>query len=333
MGTLNNQEWIDSFSGLGTPQKNALKASLGTQLGGTTFYVDPKIGAAGNDGLSPQTAFANIKTAYDACTSGAGDVIYLISRGTTTAECTSYLAAALDWTKWGISVIGVCAPTRFGQRARVSTAAVNLAYLIDVQGSNNSFYNISFYNGGTTGAGGVIVTGDRNYFENVHFVGGNGMTVPTVNDYSLRLSNAVECTFVNCVVGTDTFDKGNIAGQQLIISGDASTGGTSRVRFEHCEFLAKTSAGTTCGLIKLASTDAMTRTIIFDNCFFHMYRDGAITAEVNVFIGSDPDNGFIIFKDCMAHGFEDWAPATTARVYVASGAVSAEGGGLTIVAD
>jgi hypothetical protein len=334
MAILSNQDFIDSISGLETSNKNALKASLGTQLSGTTFYVDVKTGSSGNDGLSPQTAFDHLKTAYDACTSGAGDVIYLLSRGTTTAETTSYLTAALDWTKWGITVIGICAPTRFGQRARVSTAAVDLAYLIDVQGSNNAFYNISFYNGGTTGIGGVIVQGDRNYFENVHFVGGNGMTTPTVADFSLKLMGAQENTFVNCVIGTDTFDKGDIAGAQLLLDRDAAMGGCIRNRFVGCEFLAKTTAGTTCGLIKLNATgDSITRTMIFDDCSFHMYRDGAITAEVNVVIGTDPNNGFIIFKNCIAHGFEDWALSTTARVYVASGAVSAEGGGLTIVAD
>ena len=295
---------------------------------GTLFFVDPANGSALNDGKSPDAAFATIKTAYDACTSGAGDGIALISQGTTTAGCTSYLTAALDWTKWGITVFGVCAPTRFSQRARVSTAAVNLAYLIDVQGSNNSFYNISIYNGGTTGAGGVIVSGDRNYFENVHFMGGMGMTTPTVNDYSLKLKGADENTFVNCVVGSDTFNKGDIAGAELHIDD-----GCMRNRFENCEFLVYTSAGTTMGLIKLIGSDAITRTHIFSNCFFHVYRDGNVTAEVNVVIGDEPNNGFIIFKDCMAHGFEDWAPAATARVYVASGAVSAEGGGITIVAD
>lgn len=301
---------------------------------GTLFFVDPLNGSALNDGKSPDAAFASISTAYTACTSGAGDGIALISQGTTTAGCTSYLTAALDWTKWGITVFGVCAPTRFSQRSRISTAAANLAYIIDVQGSNNSFYNVGIYNSGTTGAGGMIVSGDRNYFENVHFVGGNGMTTPTVNDFSLKLMGAEENTFVNCVIGTDTFNKGDIAGAQLILDRDAAMSGCARNRFIGCEFLAYTSAGTTMGLIKLNSTgDSITRTHVFDNCLFHIYRDGAITAEVNVVIGTDPNNGFIIFKNCVAHGFEDWALATTARVYVASGAASAEGGGLTIVAD
>jgi hypothetical protein len=316
-------EWLGKLEGfLGLPF-----------IAGKWYFVDPTSGSSGNDGLSPTSAFASLSTAYTACTSGAGDGIALISRGTTNAGCTSYLTAALDWTKWGITVVGISAPTKFSQRSRVSTAAADLAYLVDVQGSNNIFKNVAFYNSGTTGIGGVIVSGDRNYFENVHFVGGNGMTVPTVADFSLKLMGAEENTFVDCVIGTDTFDKGDIAGAQLILDRDAAFSGCARNRFFGCEFLAKSSAGTTCGLIKLNATgDSITRTHIFKECIFHMYRDGALTAEVNVVIGTDPNNGFIFFYNCMAHGFEDWALATTARVYVSAPATN-EGGGITVVAD
>ena len=317
-------EWLGKLEGfLGLPF-----------IAGKWYFVDPTSGSLGNSGLSPTEAFASLSTAYTACTSGAGDGIALISRGTTSAGCTSYLTAALDWTKWGITVVGISAPTKFSQRSRVSTAAANLAYLIDVQGSNNIFKNVAFYNSGTTGAGGVLVSGDRNYFENVHFVGGNGMTTPTVNDYSLKLTGAEENTFVGCVIGTDTFDKSDIAGAQLILDRDAAFSGCARNRFIGCEFLVFTTAGTTMGLIKLNATgDSITRTHIFENCMFNSYRDGNVTAEVTVVIGTAPNNGFIIFKDCVRHGFVDWAAvAMTARVYSASKA-NAEASGITIAAN
>lgn len=324
MAQFRNQDWIDSFNSLDSPNKTALREMLGIQLG-NKYYVDPANGASGNDGLTLTSAFANIKSAYDACVSGAGDSIYLISSGTTTAGCTSYLTEALDWTKWGITVYGVCAPTRFSQRARISTAAADLAYLIDVQGSNNTFYNMSFYNGGTTGAGAVKVTGNRNYFENVHFMGGMGMTTPTVNDYDLYINGGDENTFVNCTIGSDTFDKTDIAGAELFVGG-----GAMRNRFYGCEFLSFRSAGTTAGMIKLiGSGDAITRTMLFDNCFFSMYRDGNVTAEASIVIGTTPNNGFIIFKDCQRHGFVDWAGVGTARIYSAS-VSGAEAGGITV---
>lgn len=326
---LNNQEWLDSINGLNAIQLNVLKTNLGEFQVGTKYFVDADSGSASNDGKTPATAFKHFKTAYDACTSGAGDVIYVISKGITTATTTSYLTAALDWTKWGITVIGICAPTRFSQRARISTAAANLAYLIDVQGSNNSFYNISLYNGGTTGAGCVKVSGDRNYFENVHFMGGMGMTTPTVNDYDLYLNGGDENTFVDCVIGSDTFDKSDIAGAELFLGG-----GTMRNRFYGCEFVSYRSAGTTAGMIKLVGAgDAITRITLFDNCFFQMYRDGNVTAEAALVLGTAPNNGFLIFKDCLRHGFTDWgATALTARVYSGS-ATQHEAGGITIAAN
>jgi hypothetical protein len=296
---------------------------------GTWYFVDPTSGAAANDGLSPYTAFASISTAYDACTSGAGDGIAVLARGTTTAGTTSYLTAAITWSKWGITVFGVCANTRFSQRARISTQAANLANLITVSGSNNSFYNLSFYNGGTTGAGGISVTGERNYFQNVHIMGGMGMTTPTVNDYDLLVDGGDENTFVNCVFGNDTFDKTDIAGAEVHFDN-----GAMRNRFYSCEFISYRSAGTTAAMIKLIGAgDSITRTLLFDNCFFHMYRDGNVTAEATVVIGTAPNNGFIIFKDCLRHGFTDWgAVAATGRVYSGS-ATQAEAGGITIAAN
>jgi hypothetical protein len=301
-------------------------------IAGKWFFVDPKNGSASNDGLTPQTAVDSIVTAYGLCTDGAGDGIVHISQGTTTADTTSYLHAALAWTKSGITVYGVCAPTRFAQRARIANHSTHadLANLITISGNNNAFYNLSFYNGGTTGVGCVKVQGNRNYFEDVHFMGGMGMTTPTIADYDLTLDNATENTFVKCVFGSDTFDKSDIAGTEVIVSGTAAAGGSMRNRFYDCEFISFRSAGTTAGMIKIASVDALNRTLLFDNCFFHMYRDGNATAEVAIVIGSTPSNGFIIFKDCQRHGFVDWAGVATNRVYSAS-VSGAEAGGITIV--
>ena len=294
---------------------------------GKYFFVDPFAGLAGNDGLTPQTAFASIATAYTACTDGAGDGICVMSGGATSTHTTSYLASSIDWTKSDITVFGVCANTRFNQRARISASVQTLANLITVSGNNNSFYNLSFYNGGTTGAGGVSVTGDRNYFNNVHFMGGMGMTVPTINDYSLKLDSAEECTFVNCVIGSDTFDKGDIVGAELFFDNLSQ-----RCRFYGCEVVSFRSAGTTAGLINMVGGDSISRTVLFDNCFFQMYRDGNVSAEASVIVGTTPNNGFIIFKDCLRHGFTDWAGVATNRVYSGSQA-STEAGGIAIVAN
>ena len=312
-------------------------SSMGAMYGlpmirGQWFFVNPDTtadgsqnvywGSSGNDGASTISPFASIKSAYDACVSGRGDGICLLGGGTSTAENTSYLTASLTWTKSAITTMGVCAPTRFSQRARISTAAANLANLITVSGDNNAFYNVSLYNGGTTGAGGMMVSGKRNYFGNVHFMGGMGMTTPTITDYSLYISGGEENTFEKCVVGSDTFDKTDIAGAELLLGG-----GALRNRFYDTEFVSFRSAGTTAGLIKLVgSGDCITRTHLFKDCFFQMYRDGAVPSEVGVVIGTMPNNGMIVFQNCVRHGFTDWCTTATNRIFSASATLHESGG-------
>jgi hypothetical protein len=68
--------------------------------------------------------YPNIQTAYDQCTDGRGDGIVVMSGGTTAAHTTSDLKSPLTWSKSGITVVGVCAPTRVYQRARISNKIV-----------------------------------------------------------------------------------------------------------------------------------------------------------------------------------------------------------------
>lgn len=89
-------------------------------INGTWFFVDPTSGNNSRTGRSVAEAVADLPTAYGLCTSGAGDGIVLLSRGTSSAGTTSYLDTSLAWTKHGITVVGRAAPTRMAQRARVA---------------------------------------------------------------------------------------------------------------------------------------------------------------------------------------------------------------------
>ena len=106
---------------------------------GTWYYVDPENGSSAAGGKTPETAVDSLETAYGLCTSGDGDGIVLFSSGTSTANTTSYLKQELDWTKHGITVVGVAAPTRMFGRARVSNTQV----------TTGSLTTISFTNDGT----------------------------------------------------------------------------------------------------------------------------------------------------------------------------------------
>lgn len=106
---------------------------------GKWYYVDPENGSATAGGETPETAVSSIEYAYDLCISGNGDGIVLFSSGTTTANTTSYLKQELDWTKHGITVVGVAAPSRMFGRARVSNS----------QATTGSLTTLSFTNSGT----------------------------------------------------------------------------------------------------------------------------------------------------------------------------------------
>lgn len=87
---------------------------------GEWYFVDPTSGTA-TAGGGADNPVNSIEFAYDLCTSGAGDGIVLLSAGTTSAGTTSYLDELITWSKHAITVIGVAAPTRMSQRARIAS--------------------------------------------------------------------------------------------------------------------------------------------------------------------------------------------------------------------
>jgi hypothetical protein len=105
------------------PALYALERNMGLPLiRGTWFFVDPKSGNNSNGGRSIADAVADLKAAYDLCTTNVGDGIAVLSAdGTTYTNTTSFLKAPIVWSKNSITVIGVCAPTRIAQRARVES--------------------------------------------------------------------------------------------------------------------------------------------------------------------------------------------------------------------
>lgn len=87
---------------------------------GKWYFVDPYQGSNTSAGLSVEDAVADLPTAYGLCISGDGDGIVVVSGGDSSSETTSYLDSELDWSKHGITVVGVAAPTSMYGRARVA---------------------------------------------------------------------------------------------------------------------------------------------------------------------------------------------------------------------
>ncbi len=292
---------------------------------GQYFFVDPAGGSNGATGKSIKAAVADIEEAYSLCTDAVGDGIVLISRGNSGSTTTSYLSASIDWTKSSITVVGMCAPTRFSNRSRISTAETALPYLIDVQGHNNIFINISLYNGGSDAlaVGCLKVTGDRNYFGNVSAIGGAGKT-PATNDRSLEMVGE-ENHFEVCTFGTDTFDGGDIALAPILLNGN---GKGARNYFHRCMTLSKAATGTVQSAVRSLTSSSVTRNVVFEKCLFQVYKDGISSAAQSSAVTAVawPDNGNILMIDCAFWGFTKVNATNNDVVQTSSTASSANGG-------
>jgi len=88
---------------------------------GNWYFVDPEDGDNDETGRDMDKAVADLQTAYGKCTTGNGDGIVLMSSGVSGSTTSSYLDTPITWSKWGITVVGICAGGMMGQRARVTT--------------------------------------------------------------------------------------------------------------------------------------------------------------------------------------------------------------------
>jgi len=172
-------------------------SALGSLMaaGGKWFYCDPAHGVNTNDGLTPETAFASLETAYAATRSGYNDGVLFIG-GATAFNPT----AAFTWENDYCHLVGLSADLPGnGQRCRVvGSAATALTPLMTFSGDGCLVSNIQFNNEYATGAvGGVLVTGDRCLFQNCLFMHPASVVAAS---YALKLSGD-ECTFVRCSIG------------------------------------------------------------------------------------------------------------------------------------
>lgn len=258
-----------------------------------SYFVDPANGSDLNDGLTPGTALAGLKAAYDKTVSGQNDVVYYIA-GTGSVT----LTAALTWANSYTHLIGVCAPTRTAQRARIFqlSTLTGASPLLTVSGSGCIFANLYIFQGvnDATSLINVSVTGGRNYFENVHFAGGGHATQAVDGGASLKLDGAEENTFVNCTVGVDTIDAGNG------MSGILFDGEAHRNVFENCTVrLRAGNAGA--NFVEVADATGIDRDNTFVNCRFLNNSATALTSGFVIPAGMGAPRK-ILLQDCMILG-------------------------------
>lgn len=260
------------------------------------YFVDPANGSDSNPGTAREHPMASITAAYAKCVSGQNDVVAYIA-GTSG----NTLSAALVWSKSYTHLVGLCAPTRVGQRARIFqlSTLTGASPLITVSGDGCIFKNIYVFQGvaDATSLINVSVTGDRNYFENVHFAGGGHATQAINGGASLQLNGGSENTFVNCTIGVDTIAA---ATGMVGILFDAEA---SRNVFEDCN-VTMYAGHTGAAFVEVTDGTGIDRYTLFKDCnFINSNSDNFLMASAFVIPEFAANNSSrILLKDCMIHG-------------------------------
>lgn len=281
------------------------------------YFVDATNGSDGNDGLSLDTALATLIAAEDKCVASRHDTVFIV--GTSLNR----LTAQLLWDKSYTHLIGICAPTRVAQRARIfQLSTLDTSPLLNITASGCIFKNFYIYQGVDKAASliDVQVTGSRNYFGNVHFAGGGHATQAINGGASLKLNGANENTFVNCTIGIDTIAA---ATGMTAITFDGSS---SRNIFENCLInLLISNAGAV--LVELIDASSVDRYTIFRNCDFFSNSENKGTTMTSAFVipSGHTTTASILLRDCAGLGFTDWDADARGLVYLTEGTHTAGG--------
>lgn len=291
------------------------------------FFVDPEFGAAGNPGTA-ELPMDSISTAYGQAVSGRGDIIYLKSgpdaNGATTLH-TEYLSSAFTWAKDNTHLIGLAAPTMLSQRSRIATVSGgDFTPMFTISGDGCRFENIQFFDGATTNPQCVKVTGQRNYFRNVHFAGMGAATgADDATASSLYISGGAENTFDSCVIGLDTVARSTTNAE---ITFDTAA---TRNIFRWCYIIAiADNAGHL--FVDASSSGDLDRFVIFDNCWFFNATESTGTTMTQAMNVHNTAGGGVYLKDCCLIGATDWAAADNGNVYINGTAATAGSDGLML---
>jgi len=292
---------------------------------GTWFFVDGKDGADTRSGQDPSAPLLTLLAAYNKCTTGRGDGICLFSRSISGTTYSFSMTESLLWSKYGITVIGVAAPTAYFSRAKIVAGTANLVYLINVSGQNNTFLNLFIANEGTanTCIGNVIVSGNWNYFGGCHLLGGVS-TVPAAiaNCASLDLRSS-ECVFEGCTFGTNSTLMAPASGVSAPILFSTTQQGQNL--FRKCIIRTKMT-GNVVGGINIQGAATMNGWTEFDGCIFTNWYSGAATAGTKLVVGTSQNDCGILLHSCSQVGWAAWS-VLAQKVYVGCSAETAAGAG------
>ena len=282
-----------------------------TNIPGKIFYLDPTNGSDGNDGLAPNTAKASLAAAYALMTANQHDTLVYIA-GTTGLNVAS---GGFDWNLAQTHLVGICANTMYGKRARIQATSTNtdaVMFTISARGCN--FKNIRWFYGVASAAalGCVKITGSDNAFDDCSFEGIGNATQDAANAYSLEINGAADCTFTRCNIGSDTIDRGTASNDELRFDTRAS-----KALFDDCIFHARIEA-TTHNFVKVVDVTGIGSYILFRNCIFVSHSTANAYTMASVFdVPASVLTAIIGVVNCGAIGCTDWESNNRGTVYTA----------------
>lgn len=290
---------------------------------GNYYFCDYANGDDGNTGQA-DNPFKTIGRAYDLATAGNNDVIFIIGDGSTAA--TQRLSAQLVWAKDATHLIGLTAPA-LNQRARISTASdatTNIANLLDISASGCIFANWSMFQGvgeAATAEQMVRVSGSRNYFGNISFLGmGSVAGASETASYTLKLYGAEENVFDTCYFGADTRDRDE-TNTNVQLRKNASNTACTRNEFRNCVF-AMYATDTDPSFVDCNEAGSLDRFTLFDNCAFINTGTGTAAAVV---AGKTDQGGKIILRNCGMAGASEWGSLSNNAAILVIGTATTDG--------
>lgn len=296
MPTTNFPGGITSY---GIPVLGGATVPFGVARDAKVFFCDPRLGSDNNNGLSPGKAVATITQLHSLMTDERGDVGYFIATDSTTGS-SSRDTATVTWSKSGCTLIGVCAPTHVSQRARMSPTTSIAGPLLTVSGNNNVFANFSLFQGHNAASTCVTVSGQRNYFNNVHIGGiGHATAGDDAASESLLLTGS-ENLFERCTIGLDTIARSAATAEIRV------TTAATRNKFIDCEISCfADNAGAL--FVDIPDSGGMDRYLWFQRCSFINGIDSTATAMTVAMNVHATCGGTVVLQGCFGYGFTDWA--------------------------
>lgn len=256
------------------------------------YFVDPANGNAAGTG-SFEDPLALVSQAEDKCVANQHDTVIYIAGSSGNTE-----TAVITWDKNYTHLIGIAAPTRIAQRARIFQAAAStgVSPLLNITATGCIFKNFYIFQGvdDATSLINVQVTGGRNYFENVHFAGGGHASQAINGGASLKLDAAEENTFVNCTIGVDTIDAAT-GMMGILFDSEAH-----RNEFHDCTVRMRAGNGGA-GFVEVADATGIDRDTLFNRCRFLNNSGTDMTSGFVIPAGMGAPRK-ILLQDCIILG-------------------------------